>query len=111
MSGPPGAAGRGTVAGGERRGDGAASGRQAAFPGVAPGAFVGVVRRVCVGVPESPPARPHPTQNPIACLRTALVPDTGRALGFCPRADMGQGQNPACAETFEAKPDPILSFI
>jgi len=85
LSGPPGAAGRGTVAGGERRGGGAASGRQAAFPGVAPGAFVGVVRRVFVGVPESPPARPHPTQNPSSLPPPARVPRPWSTSGGAPR--------------------------
>jgi len=35
----------------------------------------------------------------------------GQALTSYPRAEMGQVRNPACADPFEAQPNPILPFI
>ena len=63
------------------------------------------------GVVRLPPNSPRRRGRPRQTRCDPYLLSTGQALTSYPRAEMGQVQNPACADPFEAQPNPILPFI
>ena len=59
------------------------------------------------GVVRLPPNSPRRRGRPRQTRCDPYLLSTGQALTF----EMGQVQNPACADPFEAQPNPILPFI
>ena len=63
------------------------------------------------GVVRLPPNSPRRRGRPRQTRCDPYLLSTGQALTSYPRAEMGQVRNPACADPFEAQPNPILPFI
>ena len=55
--------------------------------------------------------RPLQPYLPTTMRRSPFLLSTGQALSSYPWASMGQVQNSACADSFEAPSNPILPFI